>query len=439
MVRFNNKVFKISALAVILLLLVWFIREFSLSIVSVDEEGARVEINFIFPMDKETINNSIYISPEIPNSEFDCKVEWKSDHNAVIYIKEKDHIKGQKVNLLIKNAKTRIPGIKKSVNTSIQFQKNPKIVGLNHYENIPTDEAIIIKFNTPMKRANINKYIESDVQFEIMPVEGSNDSQWRLSPKEPLENNKNYIISFRKGMPARSGMFLEEDELITLKTAPRPEVVSILPENNSRWIGIYPNIIVESKDPIERATIKIENERIEGEIHDERWARFSLPNVLDFETTYEIEAEITSIHGEKSDIYKSKFSTIPIEEDRLWVEVILRDKHKVLVYKGKKLIREMPCSGGTDETPTVLGTYYLQDRGPKFFARKISEGANYWVRIHGNYLFHGLPRNEDWVISREAKQKLGYPASHGCIRLREVDAKWFYDNVPQNTMVIIHK
>ena len=32
---------------------------------------------------------------------------------------------------------------------------------------------------------------------------------------------------------------------------------------------------------------------------------------------------------------------------------------------------------------------------------------------------------------------LGKPASHGCIRLRESDSKWIYDNVPKDSKVII--
>lgn len=436
--RFNNKTFKISLSAIILLLMVWFIREFNLHTVSVNEDGATARINFIFPMNQEEFNKSISISPSIPNSNFDCQVEWESDHNVVITIKEKDEIKGQMVHLSIKGAKTKFP-FSKSASIPIQFQQSPQLIGVSQFENLPINESITVTFNTPMKRASINKYIESDTQFEMMPVEGGYYSKWRLTPKEPLEHDKKYVLAFRKGMPAVSGMFLEEDEIITIQTASKPEIVSIQPENKSRWVGLYPKIILESKQPMKKATIKIAGDLVEGVIVDKLWAQFTLPKVLDFETTYNVETQIISDHGEKSDMTYFEFSTIPLEEDRLWVEVVLAAEHKVIVYKGNKPIRVMPCSGGAPETPTILGTYYLQDRGAKFFASKISEGANNWVRIHGNYLFHGLPRDENWVISKEAERKIGSPASHGCIRLREVDAKWFYDHVPDNTMVIIHE
>ena len=439
MVTFKDKIFKFSLIGVILILMAWFIREFNLPTVKVNEDGASVNINFIFSMDQESFNEKVSILPDIPNTDFDCTIKWESNHSVSIQVKEESAVKGQKIRLLVKNAQTSIPYIKKSANIPVQFQQSPQIIGLSQFENIPTDQPIIVKFNTPMKRANINKYIESDTEFEIMPVEGGNYCQWRLVPKNKLANKKKYVLSFRKGMPAVSGMFLEKDQVITLKTASKPEILSVNPEDQSRWIGLYPKVILESQEPLKKASIEIAGQTLEGKILDERWVEFTLPEVLDFATQYQVKSQVVSLHGEKSDDYHFEFSTIPLEEDRIWVEVILKETHKVIVYKGREVIREMPCSGGTPETPTILGTYYLQDRGSKFFARKISEGANNWVRIHGNYLFHGLPRNENWVISQEAQDKMGSPASHGCIRLRESDAQWFYDHVPQNTMVIIHE
>lgn len=439
MVTFNNKIFKVSLIGIIILLMAWFIREFNLPKVTINEGGANVQINFILPMNQESFNEKISIFPDISGTDFDCITTWESNRKVLLKISEKSGIRGQKVHLVIKNAETELPFIKKNANIPIQFQEIPKIISLSQIKNIPTQDPIIVKFNTPMKRANINSYIASDTEFEIMPVVGGGYCQWRLTPKIPLESNKKYILSFRKGMPAISGLSLEKDEIITLETASKPEIVGVTPKDKERWIGLYPLVILESSEAIGKATIEIAGEIVEGKIKDEKWAEFTLPKVLDFETTYKVEASLVSVYGEKSEPYKFNFTTIPLEEDRLWVEVILKEEHKVIVYKGREQIRVMPCSGGTVETPTVLGTYFLQDRGTKFFARKISEGANNWVRIHGNYLFHGLPRDKDWVISKEAEAKLGYAASHGCIRLREIDAQWFYDKVPENTMVIIHQ
>lgn len=439
MVTFNNKIFKVSLIGIILLVMVWFVKDFNFPEVSVNEDGAKVQINFIFPMDQDGFNDKISVLPSIGGTDFECVTKWESSRKVLIKIKEKSDIKGQKVHLVVRHAKTRFPYIKKNANIPVQFQVTPKIISMNEGNNMPTHEPIIVTFNTPMKRANINKYIASDTEFEIMPVEGGSYCKWRLSPKEPLENNRKYVLSFKKGMPAISGKLLEQDLVISLKTATKPEFIGGKPENKERWIGLHPLIVFESNEAIKEARIEIDGEVVTGIIRDERWAEFTLPRLLDFETTYDVKAKSVSVWGEESEPYDFQFTTIPLDEERLWIEVILKEEHKVIVYKGRKQIRIMPCSGGAPETPTLLGTYFLKDRGTMFYARKISEGANNWIRINGNYLFHGLPRDKDWVISKEAEEKMGYPASHGCIRLREIDAKWLYDTIPENTMVIIHK
>jgi lipoprotein-anchoring transpeptidase ErfK/SrfK len=46
--------------------------------------------------------------------------------------------------------------------------------------------------------------------------------------------------------------------------------------------------------------------------------------------------------------------------------------------------------------------------------------------------------DENKEIIEEEAEKLGQPASHGCIRLKVEDAKWVYDNIPEKTEVFIH-
>lgn len=414
-------------------------RDFNLSIVKVTEDGAEVRINFIFPMDKETFNDRISLLPDIPNTQFHCDVQWESSHNVVIRLREKSEIRGQKVRLVIDKAQTHMPYVKKSANISVQFQQSPELIGVSEVNNIPTDAPIIVRFNTPMKGANINKYITSDAHFEIVPVEGTHYSQWLLTPRIPLENNKKYVLSFRKGMPAISGLFMEKDQIITLQTPSKPTAVSVYPQDQSRWVEVYPKVVIESGEPIKKALLELDGEILEGKIIENNRAEFILPKVLEFEKTYYPVAQVVSQHGEKSLPLEFSFTTIPIEEERVWIEVILQEEQKMIIYKGKEPIRTMPCSGGTPEDPTLLGTYYLKDRGTQFFAKKIREGAANWIRIDGNYLIHGLPRDENWVIKKSEEAKMGSAASHGCIRLREVDAQWVYDNIPQNTMIIIHQ
>ena len=124
--------------------------------------------------------------------------------------------------------------------------------------------------------------------------------------------------------------------------------------------------------------------------------------------------------------------------DALWVYVRLdSERHEVSVYRGDDLVRRMPASGGRPGFETPGGVYRIQNRGYHFFSRKYGEGAYYWVRIFGNYLFHSLPVDAQGHVIEEEARKLGCPASHGCIRLDFPDARWFYETVPDGSLVVI--
>ena len=64
-------------------------------------------------------------------------------------------------------------------------------------------------------------------------------------------------------------------------------------------------------------------------------------------------------------------------------------------------------------------------------------GANWWVSFYGDYLFHTVPTDSDGNYIVSEAEKLGRPASHGCLRLTVSDAKWIYDNIPDGTTVVI--
>ena len=94
------------------------------------------------------------------------------------------------------------------------------------------------------------------------------------------------------------------------------------------------------------------------------------------------------------------------------------------------------CAGGAANTPTVEGIYTVNYRGTVFF-NSDNVGGKYWTRFYGSYLFHSQPINKKYQI---VDATLGKPASHGCVRLLENNAKYIYDTVPNGTKVIVtHK
>ncbi len=129
-----------------------------------------------------------------------------------------------------------------------------------------------------------------------------------------------------------------------------------------------------------------------------------------------------------------------------WKVIVSIDDQKTYVYNKDILVREMVCSTGLldGDNDTPIGDYILnesgQKRGKSFYSKRFGAGARWWVGfIGGVYLFHSVATDiNDKIIESEA-EKLGQPASHGCIRLSMDDAYWFYSTVPDGAKVHIQK
>ncbi|MBQ3584128.1 MAG: L,D-transpeptidase family protein [Lachnospiraceae bacterium] len=101
--------------------------------------------------------------------------------------------------------------------------------------------------------------------------------------------------------------------------------------------------------------------------------------------------------------------------------------------------KAMACSTGKNINNTPLGTFRTSS---KYTWRLMVDGTHsqYATRVYGGILFHSVPcyapqKNQ---LEYEEFNKLGSPASLGCIRLTVADSKWIYDNCPSGTTVIIY-
>ena len=114
------------------------------------------------------------------------------------------------------------------------------------------------------------------------------------------------------------------------------------------------------------------------------------------------------------------------------------DKQKVYVYENNKLIKSMICSTGVEGSDTPLGKYKIITRAKWFFSPQYQEGGKYYLQFMGDFLFHSVPCDRNKNVIPEEENKLGFKASHGCIRLSMDDSKWLYDTVPNQTDVVIY-
>lgn len=116
------------------------------------------------------------------------------------------------------------------------------------------------------------------------------------------------------------------------------------------------------------------------------------------------------------------------------------EKQMTYVYEGSNnnwnLVKEFNSSTGIEGKETPKGIFAVTNRGDWFYSEEFQQGAKYWVQFMGDYLFHSLPFDENQ--NNVLDYTLGTPSSHGCIRLAIEDAKWLYDNISNNTKIIIN-
>ncbi|WP_230406872.1 L,D-transpeptidase family protein [Blautia liquoris] len=102
-------------------------------------------------------------------------------------------------------------------------------------------------------------------------------------------------------------------------------------------------------------------------------------------------------------------------------------------------VKRFACSVGLPGTPTPTGTYRTSVKyrwhelmGPSF--------GQYCTRIVGGILFHSVAGSNttSFNLNPSEYNKLGKPASHGCVRLSVRDAKWIYDNCKIGMQVTIY-
>ena len=97
------------------------------------------------------------------------------------------------------------------------------------------------------------------------------------------------------------------------------------------------------------------------------------------------------------------------------------------------------CSVGLPATPTPTGTFYTSQKqrwgvlmGPSY--------GQYCTRIVGGILFHSVAGygTNSYSLPAAEYNRLGSPASHGCVRMTVRDAKWIFDNCSLGMKVEIY-
>lgn len=108
---------------------------------------------------------------------------------------------------------------------------------------------------------------------------------------------------------------------------------------------------------------------------------------------------------------------------------------QVTVFKGSKgkwkIIKTFICATGKAQSPSPIGAYKVGLKESGWYYTYTKE--LYITHYSGRNSFHTRPLYNDGSV---CESTLGRPASHGCIRCYNKDAKYIYDNMPKGTKVL---
>ena len=249
---------------------------------------------------------------------------------------------------------------------------------------------------------------------------------------------------------------IEENNLIFLKRNSLKEYEKILEKVKKTELNIStPSLIKDEKPPVIEAnnlsitegnSINIkEKVKCIDEVDDE--VECNISGEYDTNKSGEYTIKISAKDTAGNALEKSIILTVNkkvIYKAPYYTEVI-RNQNTVIVYgldennEYTKIIRVMPCSVGRSGQETPTGTFKTSD---KYRWGGLYGGVwgQYSIRIVSDILFHSVPyySQNPSDLEWEEYNKLGSPASLGCVRMTVRDVKWLFENCPSGMTVKIY-
>jgi hypothetical protein len=412
-------------------------------------EKSILQINFLLPMRHDSLESVLTISAEHPGTPVSYNIEWQSPTILLLETEQRGMPQGQELTINIDRAPTVIPFIKKSISKKIRPKIPLKLLTTGTIKDIPSRGPVVIHFNTPVDPDSLKNSIVLPAPGHLDPVTIKSGgkiytdySRWEYTPESPFINETSYRITIKPGLCSIGGYELQERRELSFVTAARPRVTETKPRDGDKQVMLYRTLEFNINQELASAFVIVTdtetNKRVDGNTDVNGNVVIFRPSYAFLpDKKYKAFLEGESNMHENLDKYELSFSTLEMGA-RMWAEAKLGEEHTLTVYKGRETVRRMKASGGRPESPTPMGCFYTGDRGYSFWSPRFGEGATYWVRLVGQVLIHSVPKDSRWETKKDEHEKLGLPASHGCIRLDEKDAKWFYENVPRGTPVFIH-
>lgn len=115
--------------------------------------------------------------------------------------------------------------------------------------------------------------------------------------------------------------------------------------------------------------------------------------------------------------------------------IIDKRQQRLFLFEYGELKADMYCSTGKTTTETPAGEFLKYGTKRTIYSDADPDIAYYGIKLNGRVYIHSVSHIDgDYSVSIDM---LGRKASHGCIRVPLDWAEWFYDNIPDNTKILI--
>ena len=287
----------------------------------------------------------------------------------------------------------------------------------NEYKELYQELINKINFNSEDLFNKANEILDNNIK--IIDFLNKNNKSWKIEEDKIIFSKRN-IFNLYKEM--NNDLF--KYELVNDKEGP------IITASD---ITIYKGDKINIKDKVKC------NDLVDDTIECMIEGNFDINKI----GLYNIKINATDLSNNKS----SKTIKLNVKEKvkkPYYIEVI-RNQNIVIVYgldsnnEYKKIIKVFTCSTGKTAGATPVGTF-TTTKGYAWGSLFGGVYGQYSTRIVGNILFHSVPyyKKDKSTLEWEEYNKLGSPASMGCIRLAVGDVKWIFDNCPVGTTVKIY-
>lgn len=109
----------------------------------------------------------------------------------------------------------------------------------------------------------------------------------------------------------------------------------------------------------------------------------------------------------------------------LWILISIHQKTLTL-YEGTRVCQQYPVATGTSDTPTPIGTFFINHR----FAGELGGFGTRFLGLN-------VPWGQFGIHGTNKPGSIGSNASHGCIRMFVKDSEALYAQVPNWTKVVV--